>query len=110
MMHRFMGDRAVVEFGAEYINGRYVPYKFTFDGKLLFEGTDFRPSPMFDEVSREAAVGLLGFLTLRPGDTDDEYFDKYTEEQLSWANSRECEELSGDVQEEEEALAAKRRG
>lgn len=110
MMHRFMDGRAVVEFGAEYINGRYVPYKFSFDGKLLFEGTDFRPSPMFDEVSREAAVGLLAFLTLRPGDTDDEYFEKYSEEQMAWARSSECEYLSYEAHDEEEAMAAKRRG
>lgn len=29
---------------------------------------------------------LLGFLTLRPGDTDREYFDKYTPAQLEYAN------------------------
>jgi hypothetical protein len=29
---------------------------------------------------------LMGFLTLRPGDTDDEYFDRYTPDQLAFAD------------------------
>jgi len=36
---------------------------------------------------------LLGFLTLRPGDTDVEYFDAYTPEQMEFAESYECEAM-----------------
>lgn len=110
MMHKFMDGRAVVDFGAEYVDGRYVKYKFSFDGKVLFEGADYRPSPMFEEASREAAIGLLGFLTLRPGDTDDEYFEKYTPEQMAWAKSSDCEYLGYEVSDEEEASSKKRLG
>ena len=56
------------------------------DGKVIFEGADFACSPMHAIDSDEAARALLGFLVLRPGDTDDEYFENYTEEQLNFAN------------------------
>ena len=36
---------------------------------------------------------ILGFLSLRPGDTDPEYFDSYSDEQLRWAQTY-GEELS----------------
>ena len=44
--------------------------------------------------SPEAVYELLSFIALQPGDTDDEYFDNYTPEQLTWAESNRCEELS----------------
>ncbi len=28
--------------------------------------------------------GVLGFLALRPGDVEADYFDRYTPEQLAW--------------------------
>jgi hypothetical protein len=50
----------------------------------LFLGEDYGCSPM-DCIDSDACLrGLLGFLTLRPGDTDSEYFEKYTPEQLAW--------------------------
>lgn len=36
---------------------------------------------------------VLSLVSMRPGDTDEEYFGDYTEEQLSWVN-RYAEELS----------------
>jgi hypothetical protein len=74
---------------------RFVQYFAFLDGKLLFEGKDYRPSPLMEIDSLEAIVTLLSFLTLRPGDTDDEYFSKYNAEQMQWAKSRDCESLSG---------------
>ncbi len=57
------------------------------DGKetsVLFEGEDFGNSPMH-AIDSDATVGsLMGFLTLRPGDTDADYFDAYTPEQLAY--------------------------
>lgn len=55
-------------------------------GNLLFEGDDFHCSPMHAIDSDECVRSLLGFLVLRPGDTDLEYFDNYTPEQLDFAN------------------------
>jgi hypothetical protein len=36
---------------------------------------------------------VIGFLTLRPGDTESDYFEAYTERQLEFADSMECESL-----------------
>jgi len=51
---------------------------------LLFEGDDFRVSPLYAHDSDAAVNHLMTFLTLRPGDTDREYFAKYTPEQLDY--------------------------
>jgi len=59
---------------------------------VIFQGDDFF-CPYRDPTSYKAALSLLGFLTLRPGDTDGEYFSKYTPEQLEFANSQDCENL-----------------
>lgn len=65
-----------------------IAYRLTMheNGKrtVLFEGDDFGCSPMHCVDSDESIAGLMGFLTLRPGDTDREYFDNYTPEQLAY--------------------------
>jgi hypothetical protein len=75
--------------------GKYI-VKYWFkdpNKKLLFSGSDFHASPMHKPESKESAIALLGFLTCKPGDTDNEYFKDYTEDQLNFANSQECENL-----------------
>jgi hypothetical protein len=62
-------------------------------GERIFEGDDFGASPMHDTESLESAKALLGFLTVRDGDTDSEYFDNYTARQLEFRDSFECESL-----------------
>lgn len=48
---------------------------------LLFEGDDFGCSPL-DAIDSDGCVrSLMTFLTLRPGDTDEEYFADYTDAQ-----------------------------
>ncbi len=54
---------------------------------VLFEGEDFAGSPMHADDADATMAALLGFLTLRPGDTDADYFAAYTPEQLAWAES-----------------------
>ena len=54
-------------------------------GFILFAGSDFACSPMRAIDSDETIGALLGFLTLRPGDTDREYFENYTPEQMDFA-------------------------
>ena len=54
-------------------------------GKPLFHGADFAGSPLHADNSDETLRALLGFLTLRPGDTDRDYFDGYTDEQMAYA-------------------------
>jgi hypothetical protein len=79
------------------------------DGRVLFEAEDYGCSPMIPIDSDDSVRSLLGFLTLRPGDTDSDYFDSYTPEQLAWAES-EAETLqlwARDPDEEEEGEALK---
>ena len=52
----------------------------------IFRGADFGSSPMHAVDSPETRKALMGFLCLRPGDTDREYFDDYTEVQWDFAN------------------------
>lgn len=55
----------------------------------VFEGWDFS-TPQLYTVSEfavdweNATRGLLNFLSLKNGDTDQEYFDSYTDEQRVW--------------------------
>lgn len=65
-------------------------------GYILFSGSDFGCSPMKAIDSDEAVGALLGFLTLRPGDTDRDYFESYTPEQWDFANSSDCEFLQNE--------------
>ena len=51
----------------------------------LFEGEDFAGSPMHADDSDATVASLMTFLTLRPGDTDREYFANYTPAQLDFA-------------------------
>jgi len=84
----------------EYGKGR-VAYTFSKPtGELLFSGNDLF-TPFRDPEGLECAKTLLTFLTLQPGDIDDEYFDKYTPEQLEWAKSFECEQLQVFADDEE---------
>jgi len=64
------------------------------DNPTLFTGDDFFPSPLHSPESAESAIGLLGFLTLAPGDTDEGHFDDYTADQLSFASSAKDSDLS----------------
>jgi hypothetical protein len=60
-------------------------YEFYHDDELIFSGRDYGPSPMHTIDGDESVAGLLAFLSLKPGDTDREYFDDYTPAQLAWA-------------------------
>lgn len=70
----------------------------------IFTGDDFGPSPMDDPLGYRSALSLMTFLTLRPGDTDRDYFDAYTPAQLVWAQSDECEYLQCEVSAAEERM------
>lgn len=74
--------------------GKYVEYHAFRNGRLLFHGDDFKPSPLHAPDSLETISDLLGFLTCRPGDTDDSYFANYTEDQQLWAQSRDVEDVA----------------
>lgn len=71
-----------------------IEYEFTApDGSIIFSGDDYGCSPM-NAIDSDACVrGLLGFLTLRLGDTDADYFDNYTDVQRGFA-ATDAEALS----------------
>lgn len=57
------------------------------NGHVLFKGCDYNGSPLHADDSDECVRGLLTFLTLRPGDTDSEYFESYTEDQIDFCET-----------------------
>ena len=60
-------------------------------GRVLFSGADVYGHDAVD--SDETVRSIIGWLTLKPGDTDDEYFEKYTPEQMAFAEGP-AEQLS----------------
>jgi hypothetical protein len=60
-------------------------YQFWHEDILVFEGDDFHCSPSCPIDSDQAVASLLAFLSLKPGDTDPEYFEDYTPGQLEFA-------------------------
>ena len=61
--------------------------------RVIFAGGDFFCSPLHCTDSNETIKGLMAFLTLRPGDTDSEYFKDYTPAQLAFCEAH-AESLS----------------
>lgn len=53
---------------------------------MIFTGEDFCGSPLHADDADETVAALLGFLTLRPGDTDADYFERYTPAQLEFCD------------------------
>jgi len=60
---------------------------------VIFEGDDFCGSPLRADDSDSSVASLLCFLTLRPGDTDREYFSGYTDLQKAFCDQH-AESLS----------------
>lgn len=60
----------------------------------IFEGSTFGPSPMHAWNAPESFGALIAYLTLAPGDTDPDYFDAYTPDQLAWCQGMRASELS----------------
>ena len=74
-------------------------YTLCSNDQCLFHGDDFSSPHFWSE--EQVLYSLLGFLTLKPGDTDAEYFATYTPDQLEWANDCACEALAMEVQNHE---------
>ena len=61
-------------------------YRLSEGRRIIFEGDDFTGSPLDTDDSDETIAALMTFLTLRPGDTDAEYFSSYTDAQREFAS------------------------
>lgn len=66
-------------------------------GETIFLGRDFSCAPSHAIDSDETVVAIMSFLTLRPGDTDREYFASYTPSQLEFCAAH-AQALSSEVQ------------
>ncbi len=62
-------------------------YRFTQDGAPIFEGADFACAPGHAIDSDSCVECLMGFLTMRKGDTDAEYFANYTPAQTHFSET-----------------------
>ena len=70
-------------------------YRFWDGNELLFQGDDYG-CPGGHAIDSDWTVGgLLFFLSLQPGDADDDFFRNYTPRQTEWAQSGRAEELGG---------------
>lgn len=69
---------------------------YTGDKNPIFAGEDFHCSPMVAIDSDSCVASLMAFLTLRPGDTDAEYFAHYTDRQREFCDQH-AESLAGEV-------------
>lgn len=82
-------------YNRDNLNKNVLAYRLTMNGKELFAGADFSCAPSHAIDGNGCVESIMGFLTLRPGDTDDEYFDKYTTAQKvycdRWAETLNCE-------------------
>ena len=61
-------------------------YAFKDEDRLIFAGREFSHPMVRENNEVEAAIGLLGFLSLRPSETDAEFVEDYTPEQIAWAD------------------------
>ena len=81
-------------------DGKYaLGYKLTEHNRVshvVFEGEDFGCSPLHAIDSNETVRGIMGFLTLRLGDTDREYFIGYTPAQIEFRDQH-AEALDAEV-------------
>lgn len=66
-------------------NKSVLAYELYYKEELIFQGSDYCPSPLHSIDGDESVAGILSFLSLQPGDTDWEYFSQYTEKQLQFA-------------------------
>lgn len=69
-----------------------------FDARLTRNGREvgvwsaFQPGSNMSHDGDAAMAGVLAFMCLRPGDTDEEYFDDYTQAMLAFRDT-DAEEL-----------------
>jgi hypothetical protein len=83
-------------------------YEFYDKKALIFKGEDFCCSPLHAVDSLNVVASILTFLSLCPGDTDAEYFEDYTQQQIEWRDQN-AEMLDNEVSEMEERLEKKRK-
>ena len=61
-------------------------YQLTLNGKVIFSGDDFTTPAGMRNDPDELAESILGSLGVQKDDTDAEFFEDYTPEQLAFAD------------------------
>lgn len=95
-IHKFDGYTLTMEESGRVDRYNHIMIRYSFtspQGEIIFSGDDFGASPLHEPTGSESAKSLLCFLTLRKGDTDEEYFNSYTPRQLEFSESMDCENL-----------------
>lgn len=69
-------------------------YTLTWNGQVIFTGNDFHPGLLVADDPTRTLADLAAFLTLAPGDTDPEWFNTCTTDQLTFATSTDAQELT----------------
>lgn len=72
------------------------------EGRHLFVGDDYRPSPMHPMAGDASIAELLAFLATGAGDVEADYFLRYTDTQVNWRDSHRREWLATIAMEMEE--------
>ena len=62
-----------------------IGYRLSRGKTVIFDGRHYRPGAATPHDSDQSVAGLMGFLTLRPGETDKEYFENYPTFQKGFA-------------------------
>jgi hypothetical protein len=67
-----------------------LPNKVYLNGELIEQDDTFRPSPLHSIDDTETIVSLLGFITLRRDDVEEDYFETRSSDKLvNWAEDDE---------------------
>lgn len=91
IMLRFANNNTTVNI---YWNGgNYCSYELIVNKEVIASGNDFRPSPLHHIDDNQSIVSLLGFLTVRPGGADPDYFKDHSAKHMKWLDSSECQDL-----------------
>jgi len=65
------------------------------ENRVIFKGEDYRPGACTAIDSLKSVYGLLSFLAVGRGDTDEDFFKDYTPEQIAWRDGRKTGARAG---------------
>jgi hypothetical protein len=69
-------------------------YRLSDRSRVIFQGDSFTPPLGVCIDSDECVAACLFWFTLKPGDTDEEFFEGYTPQQRKWIESGRVDDLS----------------
>lgn len=82
------------ENNAPFSQRAFLSYTVITPSGATFTGDRYSPSPMVAYDSADSVISLLGWICVKPGDTDKDFFADYTPKQMDWAESFACEDYA----------------